>query len=66
MPIYEYQCPSCQRVSEVFQKMNDPAPRCGDCEAKDLPCEMIKLLSKGGTFILKGSGWAKDGYSSKG
>ena len=65
MPIYEFQCPSCKRVSEAIMKVDDPPLICGDCEAKGLPCEMNKLLSKGGTFILKGGGWYADGYSKK-
>lgn len=65
MPIYEYECPSCRRISEVLQKVNDPSPTCGDCEVKGQPCEMVRLISKKGGFILKGPGWARDGYSSK-
>jgi putative FmdB family regulatory protein len=65
MPIYEYQCPSCSRVSEFFMKVDDPDPICGDCEVRNMPCKMQKMLSKGGTFILKGGGWYRDGYSKE-
>ena len=63
MPVYEYQCPSCKWISEVMQKDDDPSPICGDCEVLGNLCEMNRLISKGGTFILKGSCWARDGYS---
>ena len=65
MPIYEYECPTCHRTSEVIQKFDDPSPTCGDCEVNGQPSEMVKLISKGGTFILKGSGWADSGYTKK-
>ena len=53
MPIYEYQCRSCEHVFDVLQKMNDDlltyCPECGEPELK-------KLLSAP-NFRLKGSGW---------
>lgn len=30
MPIYVYQCQTCQKVQERFQKLDDPAPWCVD------------------------------------
>lgn len=63
-PIYEYQCPSCRRISEVLQKYGDPFPKCGDCEVKGLPCEMQRGISQT-SFILKGGGWSSTGYTKK-
>ena len=32
MPIYEYACRNCQKVSEFRQKLDDPAPStCPNC-----------------------------------
>ena len=62
MPIYEYECPKCKALYGILQKFNDPAPLCM-CEDGD-PVIMQRVLSKS-TFSLKGSGWARDGYSSK-
>lgn len=32
MPIYEYQCPECERVDEAWHSMNDtPVMVCVDC-----------------------------------
>jgi putative FmdB family regulatory protein len=41
MPIYEYQCPSCETSKEVIQKNTDPAPECDDHGA------MKRLISPG-------------------
>ena len=60
MPIYEYQCPSCGDIIEKIQSFTAKAPE--QCEKCGLG-PMIKLVSQS-SFILKGSGWYKDGYSS--
>lgn len=58
MPVYEYECPSCEKVFEVQQRMSDePLKNCPDCEA-----EVRKLVSVS-SFQLKGGGWYTDGYS---
>jgi putative FmdB family regulatory protein len=31
MPIYDFRCLECSKVSEVFVRSNDQAPRCQDC-----------------------------------
>ena len=61
MPIYEYKCQQCGRVSEVFQKFSDePLTECL-CGG-----EMKKLISLN-SFHLKGSGWYVTDYGhSKG
>ncbi len=53
MPIYEYQCDTCQTISEVMQKASDPAPSSCDACGKG---PMVKQLSLS-AFALKGSGW---------
>jgi putative FmdB family regulatory protein len=61
MPTYEYACAACGDAWEVEQRITEPAlkkcPACGKNAAK-------RQISGGGTFILKGSGWYADGYSS--
>ena len=57
MPLYKYRCQGCSRELEVLAKMTDPPPKCEICGM-----ETTKLVSKS-SFQLKGSGWAKDGYS---
>ncbi len=61
MPIYEYRCQNCGYQFEVMQKVSDEpikvCPKCGG--------PVQKLISNT-SFILKGSGWYKTDYASKG
>jgi putative FmdB family regulatory protein len=60
MPLYEYQCKSCQNRFELRQKFSDsPASICPECGG-----EVEKLISQSG-FALKGQGWYGDGYGAK-
>ena len=53
MPIYEYECQSCNHVLDALQKMSDePLKHCPSCGEPQLR----KLLSAP-RFRLKGSGW---------
>jgi putative FmdB family regulatory protein len=59
MPTYDYLCNECGHEFGVQQKMTDPAVKsCEKCGG-----EVTKLISSG-SFVLKGSGWYADGYSS--
>lgn len=59
MPVYEYECPACEKVFEVQQRISDdPLSTCPDCGG-----EVKKLVSMS-SFQLKGGGWYSDGYSS--
>ncbi len=57
MPIYEYQCAGCGRVTEKWQKISEPpltvCPACGG--------SLHKLISSC-AFHLKGSGWYVTDY----
>jgi len=56
--IYEYKCNNCSREFEEEQKMSDPAlQKCEKCGG-----DVTRLISGAPAFILKGSGWYKDGY----
>lgn len=60
MPIYEYLCENCGRVTEVMQKVTDKPPAaCTECGGKRL----AKLVSRT-AFQLKGGGWYADLYGS--
>jgi putative FmdB family regulatory protein len=58
--IYEYSCDKCGKI-EVQRKLADPpletCPTCGE--------DKIKRLISVTSFVLKGSVWSRDGYSSK-
>ncbi|MCI5140367.1 MAG: zinc ribbon domain-containing protein [Candidatus Electrothrix sp. ATG1] len=59
MPVYEYECPACEKVFEVHQGMNDsPLTSCSVCGG-----EVKKIMSMS-SFHLKGGGWYSDGYAS--
>lgn len=60
MPIYEYQCQSCQHDMEALQKMSDePLKDCPKCEEPALK----KKISAAG-FRLKGGGWYETDFKS--
>src|SRR5271165_3400161 len=62
MPIYEYTCSNCQKLSDVLQKLNEPAPeRCPACGAEATLSRVVSRTS----FVLKGGGWGADLYASK-
>lgn len=60
MPIYEYQCETCEEVIEAWQSLSDkPMTTCPSCSGT------LKKLVSMSSFQLKGGGWYADGYSSK-
>ena len=59
MPIYEYQCETCNHKFEVIQKVSDkPIKKCVLCQGK-----VHKLLSAPG-LLFKGSGWYVTDYAN--
>ena len=57
MPLYEYKCISCEKISEVMQKFSDPPlEKCEACGGS-----VSKLMSLS-SFSLKGSGWYTTDY----
>lgn len=61
MPTYEYACRVCKNEFEADQSIKEqPLEECPKC----LTNALYRLISSG-SFILKGSTWAKDGYANK-
>ena len=61
MPIYEYTCSSCGKLTDILQKVSDPAPgTCPQCNAEGTLSKLVSRTS----FVLKGGGWYSDLYSS--
>ncbi len=61
MPIYEYQCTSCNERHEIIQKFSDaPLTHCPKCGG-----DMKKLISSP-AIQFKGSGFYKTDYASSG
>lgn len=53
MPIYEYQCQACEKVTDFLQKMSDdPMLACPECNE-----DSLKKLVSAPRFRLAGSGW---------
>jgi len=60
VPIYEYECTKCGKITEVMQKFSDrPLRKCSHCHGK-----LRKLVSMS-TFHLKGTGWYVTDYTGK-
>jgi len=59
MPIYEYECPKCGHIQEELILTENDIPKCVECGSN------VKRIMSAGNFILKGKGWAKDGYGLK-
>jgi putative FmdB family regulatory protein len=60
VPIYEYQCGSCGRITEALQKFSDPLlSDCPHCKGG-----LHKVISHT-TFHLKGTGWYVTDYAGK-
>jgi len=58
--MYEAKCPKCGREYEfLITASEEYTKRCHDCRTK-----LQKQISKT-SFILKGGGWAKDGYKGR-
>jgi len=69
VPTYEYECFKCGRIIEVEQKITDDRlthHRITLESGEEDLCGPVKRIISPTGFILKGSGWAKDGYSSSG
>jgi putative FmdB family regulatory protein len=59
MPTYGYSCQKCGHNWEEFQSITEkPIKKCPKCH-KNKAQRQIGVP----TFILKGGGWAADGYS---
>jgi len=74
MPIYEYECEKCGHRFERQMHMNDPNPPCpkfrermrsvghGDRQFDDTCGGKTRKIITRSSFVLKGDGWASDGY----
>ncbi|MGD9809213.1 MAG: FmdB family zinc ribbon protein [Deferribacterales bacterium] len=57
MPIYEYACASCGKVTEKLVSMS------GDNQTTECECgAMAEKIMSASAFHLKGGGWYSQGY----
>ena len=61
MPIYEYKCRYCAKQFQKLMKLDEAKPPCPLCK-----CAFVDKMISQGSFVLKGSGWDKDGYGLRG
>lgn len=61
MPVYEYRCDEGHEF-EIQQKITDPPLE--ECQEEGCEAPVQKQISKT-SFILKGGGWFRDGYSKR-
>jgi putative FmdB family regulatory protein len=59
-PMYEYKCVSDHEFTIKQSIKDEPIKRCPKCQRQ------CKRLISATSFLLQGSGWAKDGYSTSG
>lgn len=57
---YDYKCGGCGHEFQREQAISDPPKR--DCPKCHKP-KATRQISGSGAFMLKGTGWASDGYS---
>jgi len=60
MPTYVYECRTCGRFDVEQRVVDEPLTHCPKCGAD------VRRLIGSTSFVLKGSGWAKDGYAKGG
>ena len=61
MPVYEYECQQCKKITEAMQKFSEaPLAECPHCTG-----QLRKLISQS-SFHLKGGGWYVTDYARKG
>lgn len=60
--IYVYKCP-VHGEFELEHSMSEKAEECPLCKEENLePQKVQRLIAGGSSFILVGSGWARDNY----
>jgi len=60
MPVYEYECRTCNRTFEIEQRISDPA--LGECPQCRGPVRRL-IASSGGFIIKNGGGQARRGHT---
>lgn len=61
---YTYECPSCKERTDVVRSIVEQ-PVSPLCFASGCDGVVMERVIDVPSFILKGSGWARDGYSGK-
>ena len=62
MPIYEFECTKCHSKIEISCPISASDDLDPLCFAEGCDGEKTTRLMSCSSFVLKGTGWAKDGY----
>ena len=60
-PIWDFECPECNKKEEKLLRSSDPPPLCSECNS-----EMHKLISSKVSFRLYGDGFYKRTHKDTG
>lgn len=61
MPTYDYKCPKCYKIEQLFHKMcEEIEQQCSECNEK-----MVKCISCGIGLHFKGNGFYETDYKEK-
>jgi putative FmdB family regulatory protein len=61
--VYDYECAACGAEMEIEHSIKEsPRVECPVCGKED---GLKRLISLGEGFLLRGSGWYRDGYEKK-
>jgi len=63
MPTYEYECATCRRAFEAEQKISEAPLK--KCVREGCGGDVQRTIPRSTNFVLKGSGWFKDGYGKR-
>lgn len=61
MPTYVFKCSSCSKELEIIRSISDDTDVF--CSNQDCKNSKMEKVIQASSFVLKGRGWAKDGYS---
>ncbi len=64
MAIHRYNCRRCEIEFEFMKIRSDEVVECPKCASRGDE-HLEKLISNKVSHVLKGNGWARDGYSSR-
>lgn len=63
MPTYDYECKKCTYTFEAEQKISEAPLK--KCVREGCTGDVKRTIPRATSFVLKGSGWFKDGYGKR-
>ena len=68
MPIYTFKCPSCSKIEDITQSMNDSSPICKRCSESSCGThqpKMERVWKSNAKPQFKGDGFYETDYKGK-